>query len=283
MNIFQNDYAVAWLRENGYPSMYQDGLYAWLEDVYPLHDKLSFQDLLAKYLKEYGDDFNMIIAAQNGAPQSVIMPASTFTTVTPTSGGSGLITLTSAGIHSLTEGRAVGSRLFISGGTLWEPGYYPITAIPSTTSVTISGTFDAGMGNPTIALANTEVTFLDIPIPALLPNSVIRVDCSVSSVDTSASKTFRVKLGSGTFIASSVTLTSSPNNRKVTVIHNRNSTDSQIAGITLGAASGEGNTGTPTATGTEDTSIPSVIYLTAQCPTANVPLVLERHFVEIFK
>lgn len=284
-NLWNNDQARAFFKENGYPEQYNDGLLAYLRETYPFAGGQTLPDLLARYLREYGDTFNMIIAGKSAVAQSVIQPASTFTAATPTDGGSGTIVLPSAGAHGLTSAVAVGYPIYISSGTGWTPGFYPITnvAVDTTGTVfTIAGTFNAGMGAPTIALANTEVTLATVAIPPLEANSILRIDSTYSSTNSSATqKVVRVKLDGTAF--SSIALTTSPNNRKVTVIHNRGATNSQVAGITFGSNGGEGNTGTATTTGTVDTSIAQSIFFTVQPAAANIPIVLERYFVEVFK
>ena len=214
--------------------------------------------------------------------QSVIEPAATFTSTTPTDGG-GTIVLTSAGAHGLTAAVAVGHPIYISAGTGWTPGFYTITAIDLDTTgvaITITGVFDIGMGSPTIALANTLVVLATVAVPALGPNSVLRVDSTFTSPNTSATnKSIRVRLGATSFYA--VGLTTSPNNGRVTVIHNRGATDSQIARVASNGAGGEGNSATAPTTGTEDTSIATSLTFTAQPAAANIPIVLERYIVEL--
>lgn len=215
--------------------------------------------------------------------RSVIEPAATFTSATPTDGGGGTIVLTSAGAHGLTAAVAVGYPIYISAGTGWTPGFYTITAIDLDTTgvaITITGVFDGGMGSPTIALANTLVVLATVTVPALGANSVLRVDSTFTSPDTSGTnKSVRVRLGATSFYATG--LTTSPNNGRVTVIHNRGATNSQIARVASSGANGEGNSATAPTPGTEDTSVPTSLTLTAQPAAANIPIVLERYLVEL--
>lgn len=283
--IWNNDYARAFFKDHGYPEQYNDGLLAYLRDTYPFAGGQTLPDLLARYLNEYGDTFNMIIAGKSAVAQTVIAPAATFTSTTPTDGGSGTIVLTSAGAHGLTSAVAVGQQIYISAGTGWTSGFYPITAIDSDTTgvaVTITGTFDVGMGSPTIALVDTEVPLASIAIPALLDNSVIRVDTTSTSSDTSsATKRLRVKLESTAF--TNIALSTAPNNRRITIIHNRGATNSQVAGISATTGGGEGSVAGNPPTGTVDTSVATTLYITMELNTANVPAGINRYLIEVFK
>lgn len=285
-SIFNNDYAKEWFRDNGYPyQCYNDGMLAWLRDVYVTTGS-TLPDLLARYLKDYGDDFNMIIAGKSAVSISLVEPAATFTAVTPSSASGGADTLlTSAGVHGLTSAVSVGANIYISAGTGWTVGLHKITAIAvdtTGTTIQIDTPYDAGMGTPTISLVNTEAVFASIVIPPLLPNSFIRISISTSHSDTTAtSKVIRVKLGSTSF--SSVTVTSQPNNSKVFWIANRGSTSSQINNFPLNASIGQGNTAAAYTTGTEDTSIASTLTIVSLPGAENIVAKLESYFIEVFK
>lgn len=286
LNINSNDDAIAFFRENGYPTTYNDGLLAYLRDVYPIPDGgRTLPDLLSRYLRDYGETFNMIIAGKSAVAQSIIEPAATFITTTPTDSGTGTTVLTSAGTHGLTSAVAVGHPIYISDGTNWIPGFYTITAIDLDTTgvaITINYPFSVSLGTPTIALANTLVVLGTVSIPALEANSLIRVDTTFTSPDTSATnKSVRVRLESTSFYANG--LTTLPNNGRVTVIQNRGATNSQIARVASNGAAGEGNSATVPTTGSVDTSVETIMTFTAQPATANIPIVLERYFVEVFK
>lgn len=287
-SIWNNDEAIKFFEENNYPREYNDGLYAYLRDTYNIFNTYSIPslpDLLRRYLNDYGDTFNMAIAGKSAVKISLVEPATTFTATTPTDGGSGTIVLTSAGTHGLTSAVSVGASIYISAGTGWTPGFYLITALDLDTTgvaITILGTFDIGMGSPTIALANTEVTLASVTIPPLLPDSMIRIDQTFSSTDTSGTtKVNRAKLNTTNVF--SIALTTSPNIRRVTVIHNRGATDSQVLGLNLSASSGEGSTSTPVVTASIDTSVETTINFAVLPSSANVVQSLERYLVEVFK
>lgn len=221
----------------------------------------------------------------SGVPISLVEPAVTFTAVTPSSAAAGADTLlTSAGVHGLTAAVSVGANIYISAGTGWTVGFHKITAIAvdtTGTTIQIDTPFDVGMGTPTIALANTEVTMASVLIPPLLANSMIRADATFDSTDTSAtSKAIRVKFGTTNYYSTG--LTTQPLNRRVTIIHNRGVTNSQVSGLNSGSPAGEGSTAATLTTSSVDTSVPTLLIFTCQCSTPNVLMILQRYIVEVF-
>lgn len=279
--IWNNDYARAFFKDHGYPEQYNDGLFAWLKDVYGVTNS-SLPDLLARYLREYGDDFNMRVLGKSAVATKLIEPAATFTATTPTNGGSGTIVLTSAGTHGLTAARAVGASIYISAGTGWTAGFYPITAIDLDTTgvaITITGTFDAGMGSPTIALANTEVILATIAIPILSANSMFEYEASWSYTNSANAKLLRTRFGGTQVVSSSPTTTAAYSLRKI--IANRGATNSQIVTTSIS----DGSLGSTTASYGSlsiDTSVSTSLTFTAQPSTANELVHLERYHVLLF-
>lgn len=279
--IWNNDYAITFFRENGYPdSSYNDGMLAWLREVYGVTGS-TLPDLLARYLEEYGDDFNMRVLGKTGVATKLIEPAATFTATTPTDGGSGTIVLTSAGAHGLTAARAVGASIYISAGTGWTVGFYPITAIDLDTTgvaVTITGTFNVGMGSPTIALENTEVIMATVDIPILTNNSMFEYEVSWGYTNSSSTKTLRSRFAGNQIQSTSPTTTAAYSTRKI--IANRGATNSQI--ITTALADGSlGATTAAYSTLSVDTSIATALTFTAQ-PAVNNVVTLERFHVLLF-
>lgn len=223
---------------------------------------------------------------KSAVPISLVEPAVTFTAVTPSSAAGGADTLlTSAGAHGLTAAVSVGASIYVSGGIGWTIGFHKITAIAvdtTGTTIQIDTPYDVGMGTPTIALANTEVTAIIVPIPPLLPNSMIKADVTFTSTDSSAAqKRHRLYLGSTQF--SSALLTTNNVQRKVTTIHNRGATNSQVSGITQTFGVGEGVTQGTVVTGAEDTSIATNLILTLLPIDTNVVVNIERYIVEVFR
>lgn len=292
LNIWNIDTARAFFRENGYPEQYNDGLLAYLREVYPLEDGgRTLPDLLARHLREYGDTFNMIIAGKSAVNIALVEPAATFTSTTPTDGGGGTIVLTSAGAHGLTAAVAVGASIYISAGTGWTVGFYPITALDLDTTgvaITITGTFSVGLGTPTIALANTEVPMAIVTIPPLLANSMIRAHVTQSGTDTTATtKSVRVRFGTSTMATATAYygtgLTTSPYSSRTVYIHNRGVTNSQVGGFSATQAAGDGNTTAAPATSSVDTTVNTFLYITFQPAAANIVMNLTRYVVEVFK
>lgn len=279
--IWNNDYARAFFKDHGYPEQYNDGMLAWLREVYGVTGS-TLPDLLARYLEEYGEDFNMRVLDKSAVPISLVEPAATFTATTPTNGGGGTIVLTSAGAHGLTTAIAVGKSIYISGGTGWVVGFYPITAIDLNTTgvaITITGNFDIGLGSPVIALANTEVPLAKVSIPPLSVNSYIDINLTTTATSSSNSKRYRIKLEGTDFF--NVNTTTSPNLTAKYAIHNRNSTSSQVGSISTTSNSGFGASVSAPATGTINTSVVTTLTISVQPSVANEVVILERYVVEL--
>ena len=284
MGLFNNDEALAFFEEWGYPTSYNDGMLAWLREVYNT-EHYALNDLLHRYLADYGDRFNMIIAGREGNAQGYITPAATFTNTTPSSAAAGADTLlTSAGVHGLTSAVAVGKRLYISAGTGWTVGFHTITAIAvDTTGVTIQidTPYSASMGTPTIALAGTEVTFVSVTIPILRAASHIEIDATWSYPNNANSKQIRAYWGGNQIYAPNVTTTLviRPSN---IVVQNRNSTSSQVLCFPKGAGSFNGATTTAADTYAIDTSVATQVTLGGTATVANDFVTLERYIVLVY-
>lgn len=286
MNLNSNDEVVTFLRESGYPKQYNDGLLAWLRELY--QSELTLPDLLHRYTSTYGNE--IMVAAlidRFAAGTSFVEPAATFINTTPTDNGAGKTVLTSAGTHGLTNAIVVTPgdiNIYVSAGTGWTPGFYKILAIDLDTTgvaITIDYPFSVSLGTPTIALANTEVVVASVIIPPLQANSIVELCTSYTSPDTSATnKGIRVRY-EGTFIYST-SMTTSPTNRRVTTIHNRNSTSSQVTGMSITNVSGEGNNANAVVDLTVDTSVPTTITLGAQPAAANIVMTLESYYVVLY-
>ena len=290
MSLWNNDEAIAFFNAHGYPTQYNDGLLQWLRDVYDLPYGTSIggstlPDLLKRYIDEFGDDFNMRVLSKSAAKISLVEPAATFTSTTPTSAAAGADTLlTSAGVHGLTSAVSVGASIYISGGTGWTVGFHTITAIAVDTtgvSIQIDTPFDAGFGTPTIALANTEVTLASISVPPMLENSVVEVDSTWGFTSSANSKTYRYRFtgvtsGSAVFSAN-VNTTGTQTNRSEIEFQNRNSTESAVMSFPISGSYGSNNTSTSSQTINTSTGV--VLTLTAQPAVANEIMSLERYVV----
>lgn len=217
----------------------------------------------------------------------LVEPAATFINAVVDDNG-GKVRLTSAGVHGLTAAIVVAPgdvNIHVSAGDNWTPGFYPILAIDADTTgvaITIDLDYSLLLGSPTISLANTEVTMASVAVPPLEDNSMLRVDVTQSGTDTSATtKTVRVKLNTTIFYSTG--LTTSPYNHRLVTIHNRNSTQRQVGGVSSSLSAFGGNTSNAPPTGTVDTSVETEINITFIPAAANIVMGLDRYFVELFR
>jgi len=226
-------------------------------------------------------------AGINAERRGYITPAATFINSTPTDAGGGEILLTSAGVHGLTADNAVGSDLYISSGTNWTTGFYPITdiAVDTTgTTIKISGTFVGGMGSPTIALAGTEVTFRTIAIPPIGPNGLIEIKPSFRYNNSANTKKVVVRFNGNAIYQPSVTTTWTVTPASV-IVQNRNATNSQATHHNLTTLNGTG-CGAVNALAVEtsvDTSVATTITLGGQSNTANDWVQIEAYYIYVYK
>jgi hypothetical protein len=282
MGIYNNDEAVAFLRENGYVGTYNDMMLAWLRDVFAVNT-YTLNDLLKRYEAIYGKEFNVFVVSKSAVQKTVTCPAVTFTSTTPSDGGSGTTVLTSAGTHALTAANAVGDYIDITAGTGWTAGQYQITAIDLDTTgvaITIDVPYDAGMGSPTISLVGDRATILTVTIPALLANSMVKIDHSLGSNDTN-SKVHVIDLeGQDIFAA---TYSTSEYGRRETVFHNRNDTSVQVRGFQRFASSSNGATGVVPGTTTVDTSVPTTLRFCVELSTNDSDGFIDRYIIEVYK
>jgi hypothetical protein len=142
----------------------------------------------------------------NLEPRSIIQPAATFVTLTY-SDNTGLVQLDSAGAHGLTNAVAVGAELFVTwaGGT-GVTGFYEITAVDvdtTGTAVTISLPFVAGLGTPTVAVANTLVTLRSETIPgwSMAHGGGIEISALWTLTNSAAAKNLGMTYGGGVLLA----------------------------------------------------------------------------------
>lgn len=280
MNLNSNDEVIEFLFASGYPTEYNDGLLAWLRDLY--QSELTLPDLLHRYRSTYGNEImSNVVIEKSGEQLAFVNPATTFvsTVATSASGGS-RTTLTSAGTHGLLTADVVtpgNVNIFISAGTGWTPGFYRITAIDLDTTgvaITIDTPFTS-QGTPTIALGTTEVTVKTITLPPLALNSMVEVDWSTSNPSL-GSFAPRCRFDGTVLTGTTVTSLSA---RSSTIFQNRNSLTSQIGGLGANVLAGYGNTAVALPTTTVDTSSStSVLTLNIQPPAAK-PVMLERYVV----
>jgi hypothetical protein len=139
-------------------------------------------------------------------PVSIIQPAATFITLTYQD-NTGLVQLDSAGVHGLTAAVAVGNDVFVTwaGGT-GVNGFYEITGIDADTTGTaiiIDLPFVAGLGTPTVAIANTAVTLASVTIPgwSMAYGGGMEIDALWSLTNSAAAKNLGMTYGGGVLMA----------------------------------------------------------------------------------
>ena len=246
-SLWNNDDARAFFIEHGYPQQYNDGLLAYLRDLYNVTGS-TLPDLLKRHLRDYGDTFAMGIIERKTTRTAIIGIAATFINTTPTDSGVGTTTLTSAGVHGLTNAVAVtpgNVYLEVTAGTGWTPGLYLITAIDADTTgvaITIDYPFDAGLGTPTISLITTEIPIHTATIPPLTANAFLELDTNFAYTNSGNNKTSRIRFGgvSGT-LYHSITVTTNLLNRTLLFIQNRNDVASQIGAVNAASTTGTGD------------------------------------------
>lgn len=226
-----------------------------------------------------------VIVGKSAVPITAISPAATFTSTTVDDNG-GSVRLTSSGAHGLTTAVAVtpgNVNLYISAGTNWTPGLYEITGLDTDTTgvaITINLAYDATLGSPTIALANTEMILASLEIPELLENSIIEIDHSFSSSNSGNNKRHIIELEGTEFYGP--TVTTSPYTRGITIIQNRGVTNSQIGGfgVAASATSGVGAINAAQPTASIDTSVQTTLDFKCRCTNENEISTLERYLVK---
>jgi hypothetical protein len=117
-----------------------------------------------------------------------------------------------------------------------------------------------------------------ITIPALGPNSAIRVTYLISATNNANNKTFHVTFGGTSFHFP--TLASFATSRGQVTINNRGSNQSQVA-MPAGTSTVFGQSTVAPVTGTVDTSRPQTLQLQAQLGNAGDVLTLESWSVEL--
>jgi hypothetical protein len=137
---------------------------------------------------------------------SLVQPATTFTGLTYSDNG-GLVQLDSAGAHGLTAAVAVGESIFVTWATgTGVDGFYEITALDTDTTgveITIDLPFVAGLGTPTVALANSVVTLASVTIPgwSMGVGGGMEIDALFSMTNSAAAKNLGMTYGGGTLLA----------------------------------------------------------------------------------
>jgi hypothetical protein len=123
----------------------------------------------------------------------------------------GSVQLDSAGAHGLTAAIAVGSNVFVTwtGGSGVD-GFYEVTALDADTTgveITIDLPFVAGLGTPTVAVANTLVTLASVTVPgwSMGVGGGIEIDALFTLTNTANAKNIGMTFGGGVLMAVAAT------------------------------------------------------------------------------
>lgn len=217
------------------------------------------------------------IVFKSGAPVSVICVAVTFTSLSYANNG-GKVRITSAGVHGLTTSPAVGAKVYVSwsGGT-GVSGLYTVLSVDSTTAFTIDLVYTAGLGTPSVAVVNTEITLETINLPALSLNANLVLYNEWSFTASTNNKTMILRLNAATVqyqnIASSHTQA-----RFITRMANKGSLVAQSA---IEMPSFPSGIWTPRQL-TQNTSVSLPLTISGRLVAANEILNLDMFLFEVF-
>jgi hypothetical protein len=146
----------------------------------------------------------------NLTPVSIVQPAATFVTLTYQD-NAGSVQLDSAGAHGLTAAIAVGNNVFVTwtGGTGVD-GFYEVTGLDADTTgveITIDLPFVAGLGTPTVAVANTLVTLASVTVPgwSMGVGGGMEIDALFTLTNTANAKNIGMTFGGGVLMAVAAT------------------------------------------------------------------------------
>ena len=142
----------------------------------------------------------------NLEPISLVQPAATFVTLTYDS-NAGNVRLNSAGAHGLTAAVAVGEDIYVTwtSGT-GVNGFYEITALDADTTgvaITIDLAYVTGLGTPTVAVANTEVTLASVTVPgwSMGIGGGMEIDALYTLTESATAKNIGMTYGGGVLMA----------------------------------------------------------------------------------
>lgn len=242
---------------------------------------------------EYVLNNGMALVSRRNTPVStLICPAATFTSTTPSSAAAGADTLlTSAGVHGLTTAIAVtagASYIYISGGTGWTVGFHKINAIAvntTGTTIQIDTPYASGFGTPTIVLANsgTLVPMLALTVPPLTNNGEIVLDLTPLVTTSNNAKNLKIRLESTEFFAPTMTNGTGMNATVGTefVIYNQGSKTSQKGSVGSASYNGMASSTLDGSTGTVDTSVQTTLNVYYSPVTANERCGISRYRLSI--
>jgi hypothetical protein len=142
----------------------------------------------------------------NIEPVGLVEPAATFVTLTYNDNG-GSVRLASAGAHGLTAAIAVGASIYVTWATgTGVNGLYEVTALDADTTgvaITIDLAYVVGLGTPTVAVANTEVTLASVTVPgwSMGVGGGMEIDALFTLTNNATVKTLGMTFGGGVILA----------------------------------------------------------------------------------
>ena len=176
---------------------------------------------------------------------ALVEPAATFVTLTYNN-NAGNVRLASAGVHGLTAAIAVGASVYVTWATgTGVNGLYEVTALDADTTgvaITIDLPYVLGLGTPTVAVANTEVTLASVTVPgwSMGVGGGMEIDALFSLTNNATVKTLGMTYGGGVLLAAAAANNASASVQKL--LYNRggsqvvtNSTTSIGHGLSTGA------------------------------------------------
>jgi hypothetical protein len=139
-------------------------------------------------------------------PVGLVEPAATFVTLTYND-NAGSVRLVSAGVHGLTAAIAVGASVYVTWATgTGVNGLYEVTALDADTTgvaITIDLPYVTGLGTPTVAVANTEVTLASVTVPgwSMGVGGGMEIDALFTLTNNATVKTLGMTYGGGVILA----------------------------------------------------------------------------------
>jgi hypothetical protein len=141
-------------------------------------------------------------------PVGLVEPAATFITLTYNN-NAGNVRLVSAGAHGLTAAIAVGASVYVTWATgAGVNGLYEVTALDADTTgvaITIDLPYVLGLGTPTVAVADTEVTIASVTVPgwSMGVGGEVDIDALFTLTNNATVKTLGMTYGGAVVLAAS--------------------------------------------------------------------------------
>jgi hypothetical protein len=217
----------------------------------------------------------------NLTPVSLVQPAATFTTLTYAN-NAGNVQLVSAGAHGLTAAVAVGEDIYVTWATgTGVNGFYEVTALDADTTgvaITIDLAYVTGLGTPTVAVANTEVTVATVTVPgwAMGTGGGMEIDALFSLTNNATVKTLGMTYGGGVLLAAAAANSASACVQKLMC----NRGGSQVV-TNSATAVGHGLSTGANVFLTVDTTVDQTFAITVKPATANNLMRLEAYKLHI--